>query len=135
MYLFRFQNCCAKQDLLDILLRPNRRHQAPRSTIHSFLVLFFLNRFGARIRSYKTGIVYNNHMSSFSLPNTTKVYQPKPSKANYIEPGKRSVSAACPTIVVDRNGSVKMVVGGSGGLWITSGVSMVRTFVLTSKRY
>jgi gamma-glutamyltranspeptidase len=69
-------------------------------------------------------------MSTFSLPNTTKSYQPKPSKANYIEPGKRSVSTACPTIVVDKNGSVKMVVGGSGALRITSGVPMVRNLVL-----
>ena len=85
----------------------------------------FLNSFGAKIRSYKTGIVYNNHMSTFSLPNTTKTYQPKPSKANYIQPGKRSVSTACPTIVVDKIGSVRMVVGGSGGLRITSGVPTV----------
>ncbi|XP_028396634.1 glutathione hydrolase 1 proenzyme-like [Dendronephthya gigantea] len=81
--------------------------------------------FGAKIRSYKTGIVYNNHMSTFSLPNIAKVYQPKSSKANYIEPGKRSVSTACPTIVVDKNGIVRMVVGGSGGLRITSGVPQV----------
>ena len=97
-----------------------------------FFLFFFLNSFGAKIRSYKTGIVYNNHMGTFSLPNTTKVYQPKPSKANYIEPGKRSVSTACPTIVVDRNGSVKMVVGGSGSLRITSGVPTVRMFVLAN---
>ena len=69
-------------------------------------------------------------MSTFSLPKTTKSYQPKPSKANYIEPGKRSVSTACPTIVVDKDGSVKMVVGGSGALRITSGVPMVRNLVL-----
>jgi gamma-glutamyltranspeptidase/glutathione hydrolase/leukotriene-C4 hydrolase len=82
------------------------------------------------IRSYKTGIVYNNHMSTFSLPNTTKFYQPKPSKANYIEPGKRSVSTACPTIVVDKDGAVKMVVGGSGSSKIASCVPMVRNLVL-----
>ena len=81
--------------------------------------------FGAKIRSYKTGIVYNNHMSTFSLPNTSKIYQPKASKANYIQPGKRSVSTSCPTIVVDKNGSVRLVVGGSGGLRITPGVATV----------
>ena len=82
------------------------------------------------IRSYKTGIVYNNHMSTFSLPKTTKLYQSKPSKDNYIKPGKRSVSTACPTIVVDKDGAVKMVVGGSGSLRITSCVLMVRNLVL-----
>ena len=66
-------------------------------------------------------------MSTFSLPNTKKVYQPKASKANYIQPGKRSVSTACPVIIVDRNGTAKMVVGGSGGLRITSGVPTVRS--------
>jgi gamma-glutamyltranspeptidase/glutathione hydrolase/leukotriene-C4 hydrolase len=97
--------------------------------LNVFVLLFYYS-FGAKIRSYKTGIVYNNHMSTFSLPKTTKSYQPKPSKANYIEPGKRSVSTACPTIVVDKDGSVKMVVGGSGALRITSGVPMVRNLVL-----
>lgn len=81
--------------------------------------------FGAKIRSYKTGIVYNNHMSTYSLPNVSKVYQPKSSAANQVAPGKRSVSTACPTIVIDKNGSVRMVVGGSGGLRITSGVPTV----------
>ncbi|XP_046863481.1 glutathione hydrolase 1 proenzyme-like, partial [Xenia sp. Carnegie-2017] len=79
--------------------------------------------FGAKIRSYTTGIVYNNHMSSFSLPNTSKIYQPKASKAKFIQPGKRSVSTACPTIVVDSKGDVKMVLGGSGGLRIITGVA------------
>ena len=90
------------------------------------LVVFHFYSFGAKIRSYKTGIVYNNHMSTFSLPNTTKPYQPKSSKANYIQPGKRSVSTACPAIIVDKDGDVRMVVGGSGALRITSGVPQVR---------
>ena len=64
-------------------------------------------------------------MNTFSLPNTTETGQPKPSKANYIQPGKRSVSSACPTIVVDKIGSVRMVVGGSGASRITSGVPTV----------
>ena len=85
----------------------------------------FLFSFGAKIRSYKTGIVYNNHMSTFSLPNVSKNYQPKSSEYNNIAPGKRSVSTSCPTIVVNKDGTVKMIAGGSGGLRITSGVPTV----------
>lgn len=73
-------------------------------------------------------------MSTFSLPNVVKDYQPISSKANYIAPGKRSVSTACPAIVVDKSGSVKMVVGGSGALRITSGVSTVM-FILETVIY
>ena len=73
-------------------------------------------------------------MSTFSLPNTSKTYQPKASKANYIQPGKRSVSTACPTIIVDKNGSVRLVVGGSGGLRITPGVVTVRNLPVTILR-
>lgn len=71
-------------------------------------------------------------MSTFSLPNVSKSYQPKSSKANYIAPGKRSVSTACPAIVVDKYGSVRMIVGGSGGLRITSGVPLVIFILVTS---
>lgn len=85
--------------------------------------------FGAKLRSYTTGMVYNNHMATFSLPNVSKSYQPKSSNANYIAPGKRSISTSCPTIVVDKTGSVRMIVGASGGLRITTGVPTVIIFI------
>ena len=71
-------------------------------------------------------------MSTFSLPNISKNYQPKSSEANYIQPGKRSVSTSCPVIVVDKSGIVRMVVGASGGLRITTGVPTVRRILHTA---
>ena len=104
----------------------------PLSFTFTCMMGFLFYSFGAKIRSNETGIVYNNHMGSFSIPKSSKSYQIKSSKFNYVAPGKRSLSTACPAIVVDKAGSVRMVVGGSGALRITSGVP---TVIASSIRY
>eukprot|EP00111_Clytia_hemisphaerica_P010087 TCONS_00029500-protein len=81
--------------------------------------------FGGKVRSNKTGIIFNNQMDDFSTPNVTNAYGLKPTKANFIKPGKRPQSSACPTIIVDKNGAVKLIVGASGGSRIISAVSEV----------
>eukprot|EP00057_Strongylocentrotus_purpuratus_P016465 XP_011670939.1 PREDICTED: gamma-glutamyltranspeptidase 1 [Strongylocentrotus purpuratus] len=62
-------------------------------------------RFGSKIRSASTGIIYNNEMSDFSYDSASP---------NYARPGKRPLSAMCGSIVIDRDGRVQLVEGSAG---------------------
>eukprot|EP00117_Sycon_ciliatum_P001211 scpid42686/ scgid6968/ Gamma-glutamyltranspeptidase 1; Gamma-glutamyltransferase 1; Glutathione hydrolase 1; Leukotriene-C4 hydrolase; Gamma-glutamyltranspeptidase 1 heavy chain; Gamma-glutamyltranspeptidase 1 light chain len=81
--------------------------------------------FGSKIRSPSLGIIYNNEMDDFSSPNTSNAYGYPPSPSNFIAPRKRPMSSMSPTIIVARNGTMRMVVGASGGSIIISAVSQV----------
>lgn len=90
------------------------------------------NIFGSRMRSPELGIVWNNHMDDFSLPNMdNNTVGFAPSKANFIEPGKRPMSSMCPTIAYSRESKqVQIVIGASGGPKIPSGVAQVLSELL-----
>ncbi|XP_056128100.1 glutathione hydrolase 1 proenzyme-like [Rhinichthys klamathensis goyatoka] len=77
--------------------------------------------FGSRVMSKSTGIVFNNQMDDFIDPDMNCVY----SKNNFIKPGKRPLSSMCPTIILDQDKKVKMVVGGAGGTNITTATAQV----------
>ncbi|KAG1955837.1 glutathione hydrolase 1 proenzyme-like [Pimephales promelas] len=79
------------------------------------------DEFGSRVMSKSTGIVFNNQMDDFTNPNMKCVH----SKNNFIKPGKRPLSSMCPTIILDQDKKVKMVVGGAGGTNITTAVAQV----------
>lgn len=77
------------------------------------------------VRSRSTGIILNDQMDDFSTPGKVNVYGIPASPANYIKPGKRPMSSTCPSIVLDKHGHVKMLVGGAGGSRITTSVAQV----------
>ena len=95
-------------------------------TLLSFVLFFFSNRFGAKYRSTTTGIIYNNEMADFDIPDYEVVGDISPSPFNFPEPGKRPFSSMCPTILTDNDGKVRFIIGASGGKRITTAVSLVR---------
>lgn len=80
--------------------------------------------FGSKILDERTGIVLNDEMADFSLPNISNVFGLPPGQANFVEPGKRPLSSMSPTIVLE-NGKLRMVVGGSGGPTIITATTQV----------
>lgn len=72
-------------------------------------------------------------MDDFSIPTvTSNEYNVHPSKLNRIAPGKRPLSSMTPAIFVDQHGKVRLSLGGSGGIQITSATAYValRTIML-----
>ncbi|KAK7124704.1 hypothetical protein R3I94_018928 [Phoxinus phoxinus] len=76
-------------------------------------------RFGSKVMSRSTGIIFNNQMEDFTNFKFEKSH-------NLIKPGKRPLSSMSPTIILDKHSrQVKMVVGASGGTKITTAVAQV----------
>ncbi len=69
------------------------------------------------------GFFLNNEMDDFaSQPGTPNQFGLVQGEANAIAPGKRMLSAMAPTMVLDPDGRVLMVLGGRGGPLIISAV-------------
>ena len=121
----------------------------PRHTTHYSIVdrwgnavanTYTLNSdFGSGVVVAGAGFLLNNEMDDFSakagVPN---VYGLLGGDANAIEPGKRMLSSMSPTILLDRDGRVSMVVGSMGGSTIITGVVQmlvdVVDFRMTARR-
>ena len=64
-------------------------------------------------------------MDDFSNPGSVNSYGYIPSVQNYIKPKKRAVSSMSPSIIVDNENNVKLILGASGGSKIISAVAQV----------
>jgi gamma-glutamyltranspeptidase/glutathione hydrolase len=76
--------------------------------------------FGSQVIVPETGIIMNNEMNDFSIPNTTNAFGYVPSPLNYIRPGARPLSSISPVIVDDPFGRLYFVTGAAGGSRITT---------------
>ncbi|EPQ26110.1 uncharacterized protein PFL1_06318 [Pseudozyma flocculosa PF-1] len=79
--------------------------------------------FGSRVLDERTGIILNDEMDDTSTPGVPNAFGLAPSPYNYPEAGKRPLSSTCPTIVEHDDGSVDLVIGGSGGSRIFGSVA------------
>lgn len=79
--------------------------------------------FGSEVLSKRTGILLNNEMTDFKV-NYMKYNYPA-NQTNLINPGKRPMSSMCPTIITDSSGNVRLVIGGAGGMKITTATALV----------
>jgi len=82
--------------------------------------------YGSGIYISGAGIFMNDEMDDFTskvgVPNMFGLIQ---GEANAIAPGKRMLSAMSPTIVLDKNGKVLLVVGAAGGPTIITATTQI----------
>ncbi|KAM4066197.1 gamma-glutamyltranspeptidase [Hirsutella rhossiliensis] len=76
--------------------------------------------FGSRIMVPETGVIMNNEMSDFSVPNISNPFGYAPSPSNFIRPGKRPLSSISPIIVESPDGKLFFSIGAAGGSRITT---------------
>ncbi len=85
------------------------------TTINSF--------FGSKVTVEGAGFILNNEMDDFSgRPGYPNQYGLVQGEANAIAPGKRMLSAMTPTIVVNPDGELLLVLGSPGGATIITNV-------------
>jgi len=79
----------------------------------------------------ETGVIMNNEMNDFSVPNQSNAFGYLPSPSNFIRPGKRPLSSISPTIVEFlSNGTLYLVTGSAGGSGIITATIQVMWHVL-----
>lgn len=86
--------------------------------------------FGSMVYDNRTGVILNDEMDDFSLPNHQNAFNLTPSIYNYISPHKRPLSLMAPTILKSGPAeAVELVIGAAGGLRIPTAIfhAVVRT--------
>ena len=79
------------------------------------------------MRSKTSGVIFNNEMDNFDIAENP-VY--KHEHSNTIMPMKRPRSASAPTILLNEDGSIRMVIGASGGAMIPSALAQARNSII-----
>lgn len=84
--------------------------------------------FGSLVYDRDTGVILNDQMDDFSMPNTSNAFNLTPSALNYVAPFKRPLSLTAPTII-RKNGHLHFLIGAAGGSRIVTAVlqAVVRT--------
>ncbi|MEX2180505.1 MAG: gamma-glutamyltransferase [Gemmatimonadaceae bacterium] len=84
------------------------------------------NGYGSAVWVPGGGFFLNNEMDDFAArPGSPNMYGLVQGEANAIQPGKRMLSAMSPTIVLDPQGQVLLVVGAAGGPTIITATTQV----------
>ena len=92
------------------------------------------NSWGSGVWVRGAGFMLNDEMDDFAAqPGTANMFGLVQLEQNAIQPGKRMLSAMSPTIVLDRNNSVLLVVGAAGGPTIITGTAQVILNVLDNR--
>ncbi|KAI4243834.1 MAG: hypothetical protein L6R42_010615 [Xanthoria sp. 1 TBL-2021] len=91
--------------------------------------------FGSHVMVPESGVILNNQMNDFSIPNISNVFGYKPSPANYIRPHKRPLSSMSPLIAETLNPSSSthpgiVVLGAAGGSRIITAVVQIALLTL-----
>ena len=87
--------------------------------------------YGSKVTVTGAGFLLNNEMDDFSaLPGAPNQFGLVQGEQNAVEPAKRMLSAMTPTIVLRRDGSVRMVTGTPGGSTIITTVFQTISNVL-----
>ena len=82
--------------------------------------------FGSQVMVPETGLILNNEMNDFSVPNSTDAFGYVPSSANFIYPGKRPLSSITPMIVEHlANSTLYFLTGAAGGSHIITATLQV----------
>ena len=86
--------------------------------------------FGSLIHDPGTGVILNDEMDDFAQLNKTNSFNLMASEYNLIKPMKRPLSSSAPSVILDSEGRVDLVVGASGGSRITPTIlqSIIRTY-------
>lgn len=91
----------------------------------SLLTVYSFFRLGAKLRSPSTGIILNDEMDDFATSHIVNTFGIAPSAVNRIAPGKRPMSSMCPSIILDNNKNVLLLIGAAGGSKITTSTAYV----------
>jgi gamma-glutamyltranspeptidase/glutathione hydrolase len=87
--------------------------------------------FGSAVTVAGAGFLLNNEMDDFTgAPGQPNIYGLIQGEANAVGPGKRMLSAMSPTIVLDPNGKLFLIVGTPGGPTIITTVTQVISHVI-----
>ena len=82
--------------------------------------------YGSKVFVSAAGFFLNDEMDDFAAqPGKPNMFGLVQGEANAIQPGKRMLSAMSPTVVLDKDGSLLLVVGSRGGPRIITSTSQV----------
>lgn len=89
--------------------------------------------FGSGVMVPETGVIMNDQMADFSVPNISNIFGYYPSPANYVRPFKRPMSSITPIMAEYANGTLFAVLGASGGSRIITTVIQTALNILERK--